>query len=467
MALTVDTERPAGLAEEIEFIPESERAGSPRTLAGAWSGVLVAPGTLVTGIVAAGGAKGPGFSWAAIGLTIGIMLGAAGVAWISTFGPPWGLGTMTIGSFAFGWANVAPIVALLFSLACYNALTDNFAASALDDAFGIPFVFAVAGVFVLEVGVIAFRERIMRVGGIAVTAGVLVVVAFALYGIFDQGVHPYNGPADNPNLAGQVLTAIALGLSMSITWGVQACDLSRTLPAKTSRRSVLVWVFLGMSIPLIALGLLGAYVSTAQAINDPLGRLYDVIGGGLIADGALIVLCFSFVLANGLNDYSAGLGLQNIGVPVSRVFGSLIFAFFALSLAFVFHLTPLGSLTSDVLLIAGYYTVCWFGVVIVELWLRRSEASPWVKSPVSPGAALAAFIGALLILLPFSATSVGNQIAADSSAFAWVGIVSRELLSGGGLGYEAGAIASALLYGIFRSFTVWRSRRQKVDGRFH
>ncbi|CAB4732572.1 unannotated protein [freshwater metagenome] len=106
-------------------------------------------------------------------------------------------------------------------------------------------------------------------------------------------------------------------------------------------------------------------------------------------------------------------------------------------------------------------------MVIVELWLRRSEASPWVKSPVSPGAALAAFIGALLILLPFSATSVGNQIAADSSAFAWVGIVSRELLSGGGLGYEAGAIASALLYGIFRSFTVRRSRRQKVDGRFH
>ena len=451
--------RPPGLPEQIDFVPESKRAGSPRTLGFAWAGVLLAPGTLVTGMLAAGNGHGPGFVWGMIGLAIGIVAGSIGVAWISTVGPAWGLGTMTVGGFAFGRANVMPIVALLFSLTSYNALFDLFGAKALNDAIGIPTVVAIFGIFALELCVLIVGERLMRIGGVAISAAVAVIVVLGIIGIIRQGITPQITTVEHGSLLGGVLVAIALGLSMSITWGVQACDVSRTLPPRISRRLIFLGVSIGMAVPLLVLSGIGAYISTAATLNDPLGRMGNVIGNGLTAQIAIVVLCLSFALANGLNDYSAGLALQNIGLRLRRVVGSAIIAVSGLGLAFIFRSSSLGNLAEDILIIAGYYTVCWFGIVAIEVYLRRQQTTPWLLPPVAPGSALIAFATGLVLLLPFSDTPVGSSLAANFDALAWLGIVPRHFTEGGGLGYEAGVLISGLLYLVLRRLAAARQAR--------
>ena len=63
-----------------------------------------------------------------------------------------------------------------------------------------------------------------------------------------------------------------------------------------------------------------------------------------------------------------------------------------------------------------------------------------------------------MLLLPFTATPLGNQIAADYPlALGWLGWVSRNVLDGGDGAYLAGVAFGVLLYAVFR-WTQSRSR---------
>ena len=112
----------AVLEEPIEEarIPEDQRSGSPRSLAATWAGMLLAPGTIITGMVAAGGSAGPGFAIGFTGLAIGVVLGTLAVAFISIWGPRTGMAQMPLGRLAFGALNVVPQVFLIGSLIAYK-----------------------------------------------------------------------------------------------------------------------------------------------------------------------------------------------------------------------------------------------------------------------------------------------------------------------------------------------------------
>ncbi|CAB5025682.1 unannotated protein [freshwater metagenome] len=56
----------------------------------------------------------------------------------------------------------------------------------------------------------------------------------------------------------------------------------------------------------------------------------------------------------------------------------------------------------------------------------------------------------MLLLMPFTATPIGNQLAADSPVFAWIGWVSRNMLHGGDLAYFAGVLFGAVIYAVLR-----------------
>jgi hypothetical protein len=57
----------------------------------------------------------------------------------------------------------------------------------------------------------------------------------------------------------------------------------------------------------------------------------------------------------------------------------------------------------------------------------------------------------MLLLMPFTSTPVGNQLASDSTALAWIGWVSRNVLNGGDLGYVAGVVFGAAIYALLRT----------------
>lgn len=439
-------------------LPESQRSGSPRSVAAAWAGVVLAPGTIITGMVAAGGSAGPGFAIGFAGLAIGVVVGTLCVAFISIWGPRTGLAQMSLGRLAFGALNVLPQVFLIGSLIAYDALNDLFGVDALASSLGISFFVAMAAVVAIEVTVVVFGVRLMRVLG-TVLSSIMLVVSIGLI-VGASQVPPAPAPVGTPGFPmGPFLLAMGLGLSISISWTVQACDLSRVLPAHTAPRSVFGWVFVGMTVPLLVLGGIGAWVSDDAALNNPMGRVDQLLGGGIAATVALIALGTSLATANAFNDFSAGLSLRQMGVRLPRVACSLIVTAAGLGLALVSRNTQLGQLTSDIVLFAGYYTAPWFGVAIVELVLRRHEPKPWRIPASAARAAATAFILGFVLLLPFTATPLGNQLAADDPfPLGWLGWISRDALDGGDLAYVAGVAFGAILYALIRSL------RRKAPG---
>ena len=434
-------------ANDSVRLSESERSGNPRSLGAAWAGVLLAPGTIITGMVAAGGSAGPGFALGFGGLATGIIIGTICVALISVWGPRTGLAAMPIGRLAFGAANFLPQIFLLFSMVAYDSLNNLFGVNALADALKIPFGVALACIVAVEVVVVVFGVRLMRVLGLILSSIMLVVSIWLIIGARD--VTPDPMPIGT-NVMPAMLLAVALGLSMSVSWTVQACDLSRTLPARTSPRGVVVWVFIGMTVPLLVLTGIGAWVSTDAALSDPMGRISSLLGGGLPAVIALIALGTSLAVGNAFNDFSGGLSLVQLGVKLPRVAASLIITALGVTLAIISRNTNLGTLTEDITLLAGYWTTPWLGIIIIELLARRTDPKPWRRPILSGRAAAWAFLLGMLLLMPFTATPIGNQLAADSPVFAWIGWVSRNMLNGGDLAYFAGVLFGAVIYAVLR-----------------
>jgi NCS1 family nucleobase:cation symporter-1 len=428
---------------------EDKRDGNPRTLGAAWAGVLLAPGTIITGMVAAGGSAGPGFGVGFAGLAIGTIIGTFFVALISIWGPRTGLAQMPLGKLAFGAANVLPQVFLIFSLIAYDALNDLFGVDALADALGIEFYIALACILAIEVVVVSFGVRLMRILGLVLSSVMLIVAVWLIFAAAGTSAAPAPAGVSGFPLS-QFTLAMALGLSGSISWSVQACDLSRTLPHRTSPKKVFAWVFVGMTIPLVVLGGIGAWISTDSSLSNPMGRVQELLGGGVGAAVALVALGISLATANALNDFSGGLSLVQMGVRIPRVAASLVITASGLTLAIVSRNTELGSLTQDIVLIAGYYTTPWLGVLLVEMIARRKEPKPWLIPASKPRQAASAFVLGWLLLLPFTATPIGNQIAGDVPALSWIGWFSRELFNGGGIGYLVGVIFGFAIYAALR-----------------
>ena len=448
---------PDALGGADDRLPEEARSGSPYSLAAGWAGVMLAPGTIITGMVAAGGSAGPGFAVGFAGLALGVVIGTLCVAVISIWGPRTGMAQMPIGRLAFGALNVLPQIFLIASLIAYNALNDLFGVDALASSLGIPFLIALGAVVAIEVTVVVFGVQLMRALGLVISTVMLVVSIWLIFAIRDVPAAPAPpGQAAFP--VGLFLLAVGLGLSMSISWTVQACDMSRVLPAHTSPRRVFAWVFIGMTVPLLVLGGIGAYVSDNAALNDPMARIDQLLGGGAGANIALIALGTSLATANAFNDFSAGLSLRQMGVRLPRIACSLMVTVTGLTLALISRNTQLGQLTSDIVLFAGYYTAPWFGVVIVELFLRRHEPRPWQIPASAVRPAAIAFIVGFFLLLPFTATPIGNQLASDQPIpLGWLGWVSRDFLDGGDGAYIAGVVFGAILYAGVRRIMQRRS----------
>jgi len=451
MTSGVTAEVSPATAEDNESVrlPEQHREGSPRTLGAAWAGVLLAPGTIITGMVAAGGTAGPGFAVGFAGLAVGTIVGTLCVALVSIWGPRTGLAQMPLGKLAFGAANVLPQIFLIFSLIAYNSLNDLFGVNALADSLGIPFFLALGCILIIEVVVVSFGVRLMRILGLILSSVMVVVSIWLLFAV--AGTPAAAAPDSNSGFPlAQFALATALGLSGSISWCVQACDLSRTLPMRTSSASVFAWVLVGMTVPLLVLGGIGAWISTDAALNNPMGRVQELLGGGFGAAVALVALGVSLATANALNDFSGGLSLVQMGLRIPRVAASLLITVSALTLAIVARNTQLGELTSDVVLIAGYYTTPWLGILLVELIARRGDPKPWLTPAPKPRRAATAFALGWLLLLPFTATPVGNQIAEAVPSLSWIGWFSREVFNGGGIGYLAGLFFGFVLYAALR-----------------
>lgn len=315
-----------------ESIPTSERHGRSRELAFLWAGAFVNYATVLTASLATT-FFGLGV-WDGLAATVlGTLAGALILGLLSHTGPRSGLpqvaftrrvfgaAGMRVGAFltlflAVGWFAVDTVIAAqagvqLFALAGLGGVAGKLA---------LPMVLAVAGLSVLVAVYGHATIKVFETFGAIVFAG----LSLALFLLLAPQLHWTSGPtqagADYP---GAFMLGFMVCFALVASWYPFTSDYSRYLPAGTPGAGLTWWPVLGVTLPMVLLGLFGLLLPTIdpKLAADPNGGVLAVISRH--APALVAVPFFAFVVlgevwANYLDVYTAGLVALTLGLRLRR-----------------------------------------------------------------------------------------------------------------------------------------------------
>lgn len=318
-------------AHGLEAIPASERHGRPRELAFLWAGAFVNYASLLTASLLTtyfGLGVWDGLAATAAGTISGaVVLGLLSntgprsgrpqiVSTLPLFGPAGMRVAALLTLFlAVGWFAVDSVIA---AQAGVQLLQEAGLAAAAAGKTLFPWVVGIAAVSVL---VAVFGHRTIKVFE-AFGAVTFAVLSLALFAFLAPQMHWTFGPAA---AGGDYPGAFVLGFmtcfALVASWYPFASDYSRYLPADSSGRAVTWWPLVGVTAPMLALGLFGLLLPTIDPkLAADAGPLAVITRH---APAAVAVPFLAFVVlgeiwANYLDVYTAGLVALALGVRLRR-----------------------------------------------------------------------------------------------------------------------------------------------------
>lgn len=183
----------------------------------------------------------------------------------------------------------------------------------------------------------------------------------------------------NQHASWQLLTA-ALVVIISVGgfgWTENANDYSRYIPPTASKSKIILAATLGGLIPSILLELLGAAAYTINPQVTAVTGIPSSFASWFFWPFAILALPQIFSIGT-LDIYSAGVTLQALGIEKSRRTATVI-----INMVFAGIVTLLvilkGNLYTDLSGFLDYsllWLAPWFGIYIVDYWLRHGQYSP-------------------------------------------------------------------------------------------
>ena len=370
----------------INFISESERKGSARSLFWPWAAANVSFLALSYGSFFLG--FGISFWQATAAAIIGTLGSFSLVAISSLAGKRANAPTMTLSRAAFGVkGNVLPgfLSYLIFvgwetvlvSLATLASETVFTRAIGINPDLSKIMGFLLAGGLTVLGGVLGFKV-IMRIQFYLT----LITLALTL-GYITLTIDQVNWSAVSALPTGSIqgfigalifaITGIGLG------WVGCAADYSRYLPRTTSSKAVVGWTIFGASVVPIILVIYGSLLAgSSKALNDQVAS--DPIGALTTLLPAWYLIPFAFVAILGLiggailDLYSSGLVLVSIGLPVKRhiaasidgvimTIGTIYLVWFASDFFVPFQ---------GFLITLGVPVAVWSGLFVADVFMRKS-----------------------------------------------------------------------------------------------
>ncbi len=169
-------------------------------------------------------------------------------------------------------------------------------------------------------------------------------------------------------------TAVVLLVSAGgLGWTENANDYSRYLPTGTSKAATFWSAALGAAIPSILLELLGAAAFIVSPKVTALTGVPSSFAGWFFWPFLILALPQLFAI-NTLDLYSSGVTLQALGVPVKR-WGAVIIDTIVAGLVTALVIFK-GNFYTDLSGFLDYIVVWlapWFGIVMMDSWLRRGR----------------------------------------------------------------------------------------------
>jgi NCS1 family nucleobase:cation symporter-1 len=356
----------------------------PRELGFLWAGAFVNYASLFTASLLTT-YYGLGVWDGLLATALGTAAAAAILGLLSNTGPRTGLPQIAYTRRIFGLRGSYLGAALTLFLAIgWFAVDCVIAAQAGTQLFGggnrlITFVFVIA-IAAASVVVAVFGHQTIKVletyGAIAFT--VLVVALFAVLAPqFHWGQGPAASGADYP---GAFVLGFMTCFALVASWYPFASDYSRYLPASSPSRSVTLWPALGVTLPMLLLGLFGLLLPTIDAQLAAGQGVLAVISAH--APGWVAVPFFVFVIvgeiwANYLDVYTAGLVALAMGIRLRRwqaavacgVFGTALAAYAVL--VSDFHLAY-----EDFLILTYLWAPAWAAVVLLSFFVYEGRPRP-------------------------------------------------------------------------------------------
>ncbi|PYI29670.1 hypothetical protein BP00DRAFT_478717 [Aspergillus indologenus CBS 114.80] len=320
----------------IERVPETERHSSVTTADYLKMGVLWFSTSITANNVAVGmyGPLGYSLSFvdSALCATFGSFLGAAGVAYMATFGPQSGNRTMVVARYFMGYypSKIACLLNIIIMLG--YGMIDCLVGGQILAAVADGKMTVVVGIIIVAIItwlVVVFGMKPFHAYERWAWAPQLVAM-FVLVGCagpkFDTSLVSSGNPA---TLSADRLTFFSLCLSSSVAWAPAGADFFVYFPPTTSKWKTFVSVLFGLGLSLTFANLMGVGLASGTLTNPAWAEAYDTSSGALILAGydglggfgkfLGVIIALGLISNNIPGTYSATLGFQIMGRHLARL----------------------------------------------------------------------------------------------------------------------------------------------------
>ena len=312
------------------FIAESERNGSPRSLFWPWAAANVSLLALSYGSFFLG--FGISLWQATFAALIGTVASFFLVGVSSLAGKRANAPTMTLSRAAFGVkGNVVPGLlsylifvgweTVLVSLATLATETVLTRVGNIEPNISRILGFSIAAGLTIFGGVLGFQvimrlQKVLTIATIVLTLGYIVLTA-------DQVNWSQVSAIPGGNFEA-FLGALIFGVTgIGLGWVNSAADYSRYLPRSVSSKGVIGWTVFGASITPVVLVIYGALLAGsskelgAKIASDPIGALTTLVPTWYLIPFAVVAI-LGLIGGAILDLYSSGITLVSVGLPVKR-----------------------------------------------------------------------------------------------------------------------------------------------------
>ncbi|TMD72205.1 MAG: hypothetical protein E6I82_08245 [Chloroflexi bacterium] len=368
----------------IEAIPTHQRHGQPRELAFLWGGAFVNYASLFTASLLT--------TYYGLGVWDGLAATATGtvaaaviLGLLSNTGPRSGLPQIVFTRRIFGLRGSYLGAALTLFLAVgWFAVDCVIAAQAGAQLFGgvnrwmtFGLVLVIAAVSV-AVAVYGHQTiKVLETYG-AITFAALSAALFLLLAPSFQWTH-------GPTVAGpDYLGAFVLGLmtcfALVASWYPFASDYSRYLPSSSPSRAVTFWPVVGITIPMILLGLFGLLLPTIDAplaSNQGVLAVISAHAPAWVAIPFFVFIVVGEIWANYLDVYTAGLVTLAMGINLKRWQTALGCGILGTALAgYAVLITDFHVAYEDFLILTYLWAPAWAAVVLLSFFVFEGNGRP-------------------------------------------------------------------------------------------
>ena len=368
----------------IDSIPAVERHGAPRELAYLWAGAFLNYASLFTASLLTT-FYGLGVWDGLLATTLGTVAAAVILGLLSNTGPRSGQPQIVYTRRIFGLRGSYLGAALTLFLAigwfavdCVIAAQAGAQLIGSDNrwvTFGLVIVIAAISVVVAIFGHQTIKV-LEKYGAIA-----FAVLSLALFLFLAPQFHWNLGATKaGDDYPGAFVLGFMTCFALVASWYPFASDYSRYLPASSSTRAVTFWPVVGVTLPMILLGLFGLLLPTIDlklAADQGVLAVISEHAPAWVALPFFIFVVLGEIWANYLDVYTAGLVSLAMGIKLRRWQTALGCGVLGAALAaYAVLITDFHIAYEDFLILTYLWAPAWAAVVLLSFFLFERQPRP-------------------------------------------------------------------------------------------